>query len=402
MASNDDLFLAPLPHGGDDPPPPAPAPLPDDPPPPPRRRPRWLGPLALVAVVGALATIATVLGDGDPAASPEPTTTTTERPAGSRRSTTTTVAPDPVVLGPLLAEPTGTILVAVGERELVLVEVDTGVVRTVDLPGPSAHGAIAVGRSVVIQRTNGVVAVPIAVDAAPLTTGDPVRLTNDPGRAPLLSTGPSLVWLSTYSETGAELREVTLDGKATGRGAVLPPYASNVVAVDGGLVVPLLGTLTLYDPDTGESHDIGRGHALAGHGDTLARLVCEALVCQLHLTDLANDTDVVVDGPANTAFNPWGPAMFSPDGRWLTVVTGAADPETLAVVDVAAGRATVVESTSLVDPFSATFSADSRWLFSMGARGALRAHRLGTAETVTIEGVDLGSPTALVAVPDAG
>lgn len=201
---------------------------------------------------------------------------------------------------------------------------------------------------------------------------------------------------------GTELWEVALDGEATGRTVALPAFADPLVVLDDGLVVPLFGTQTLIDPDSGARRDIGHGYPLAGHGDTLARLACEALVCRLHLSDLTDGNDVVVSEPQGATFNPYGPARFSPDGRWLTVTTGDIGPEMLALVDVAARQAVVIDGTSSIDPFSATFSADSRWLFSLDDGGTLRAQRLGTAETVTIGGLDLGSPTALVAVPDAG
>ncbi len=189
-------------------------------------------------------------------------------------------------------------------------------------------------------------------------------------------------------------------GQETGRRFVLPALLNpTMVPVDGGLVVETLGSLTFHDPDTGEARAIGHGTALAGSGDTLARLSCEALRCGLRLTDLRTGDDVAVS-PSDTASAPVAQAAFSPDGRWLAVVvrtlTGATDR--MAVVDVADGEVVAVHATVMGPGNLFAFSPDSRWLLLVDGRDVV-AHRVGTEETVTLERFHGGGAVALAVVP---
>ena len=362
----------------------------------------------MVAVSGAVVVIA-ILGGGDDG-QPQPATTTTaaERTLTTRRLTTTTSAPAPVALGALLPEPTGTVLVAAGGRNVTVIDVDSGVVRTVrtdrsddpytgDIYGLAASGAdvLAVG--------------PEGGFTVPLQAGDvPVTLPRAEVSAVLRSDRPGHFWLVIYNGNGTELREVGPNGEETGRIVDdLPPFAEPVVVADRGLVVPLLGSLTLYDPDDSTARALGHGSAIAAHGDMLARLACEALRCRLHLDDLAGGgvagAGGVVADPPGATFQPYPFGAFSPDGRWLAVSAGDTStlPGTgrLALVDVATRRATLADEAPLYGaPPSVAFSADSRWVFLVSGSGRLRAHRLETGEAVTIQGVDLSGTASLVAV----
>ncbi|MBW3546763.1 MAG: hypothetical protein KY452_01305 [Actinobacteria bacterium] len=394
----DDFFLAPLPVADE-----VPEPAPEDPPPgpvgattvePARARARGAAPLA-----GAVALVAAVLllGDRDEGGNGEreamATTTTARRPA----TTTTTPLGERPATGPLLPEPTGAALVVVTSSQVLVVELDTGAVRSVAVAGrENYHGAWAADDAVFVLGPEGPFAVPVA-----------------PGKDPVvLPEGRASDWVTPSDRAGhawliahvvgdrVEGREVDAGGQETGRQFVLPALLSSaMVAVDGGLVIEALGSLTFYDPDTGEARPIGHGFPLAGSGHTLARLSCEALRCGLHLTDVRTGGDVEVPPAAETTFAPFSPAAFSPDGRWLAaavgMVTGGRDR--VALVDVAEGEVVAFHPFVIGHGTPFAFSPDSRWLFLLDADDVV-AHRLGTEETLTLEGLHPGGAVALAVV----
>lgn len=395
--SRNDLFLAPLPAPDELPEAVAEEPALDEPAPAPAGRRTGRGAAVALVAVALLAGLAIVGNDGDEggesSGTPIATTTTARRPATTVGAST---AGERGPTGPLLPEPTGAALVVVTSSQVMIVELDTGAVRSVGVAArDNYHGAWAVGGAAVVQSSGGAIAVPAAPGR------DPVVLTE--GRAaewPLPSDRPGHVWLVAHVGDGVEGREVSVEGHETGRRFVLPaPHGgSSMAAVDGGLVIETLGSLTFYDPDTGETRAIGHGVPLAGSGDTLARLSCEALRCGLHLTDLRTGGDVEVPPAAEVTFAPFSPAAFSPDGRWLAVavrmVTEGRDR--MALVDAANGEVVAFHPFVVGHGTPFTFSPDSRWLFLLYA-GDVVAHRLGTEETLTLERLHPGGAIALAA-----
>ncbi|HEV2808965.1 MAG TPA: hypothetical protein VGV93_01030 [Acidimicrobiales bacterium] len=351
----------------------------------------------LLAGVVALVAAVILFGDRDESGNGErkaiATTTTARRPA----TTTTTPLGEQPATGPLLPEPTGAALAVVTNSQVLVVDLDTGGVRSVAVAGrESYHGAWAVGEAVVVQGPAGVSAVPVASNEGPVVLTE--------GRAadwPLRSDRPGHVWLITHVPDGVEGREVSVEGHESGRRFVLPAThaGSSMVAVDGGLVMEAYGSLIFYNPDTGEARPIGHGLLLAGSGDTLARAACEALRCGLQLTGLRTGAGVDVLPPAGSLFFPFPPAAFSPDGRWLVVPVGAMNETTdrVAVIDVGNGEVVAVHPWAGGHGTPFTFSPDSRWLFLLNGRD-VTAHRLGTDETLTLERLHPGGAIALAAV----
>ena len=393
-----DLFLAPLPVADEQlhpaPEEPSPEPVGATTVEPARARARRAALLAgAVALVAALV----LLGDRDEGGNGEreaiATTTTARRPA----TTTTTPFGERPAMGQLLPEPIGAALVVVTESQILVADLDTGAVRSVAVAARDGyHGAWPVGGAAVVQTSGGA----IAVSAAP--DDDSVVLTEDRAADwPVASDRPGHVWLMTHVEDKVEGRELSVEGHETGRRFLMPaPNAgSSMVAVHGGLVIEALGSLTFYDPDTGEARAIGHGFPLAGSGHTLARLSCEALRCGLHLTDVRTGSDVEVPPAAEITFEPLSPAAFSPDGRWLAVAVRMVTEgrHRMAVVDVANGEVVAFHPAVVGHGTPFTFSPDSRWLFLLYA-GDVVAHRLGTEETLTLEGLHPGGAIALAAV----
>jgi hypothetical protein len=285
--------------------------------------------------------------------------------------------------------------------EVVVVELDTGTVRSVAAADRNSyHGASAIGGTLVVESQDGVVAVPVAPEEVPLALGD-----RGPADWVVPSDRPGLLWLLAHVQGVLEGREVSVEGHETGRRLSLPqPLGGRLVAAGGGLVVDTWGSLSLYDPDTGDVRAIGHGAPLAGSGDTLARVSCEALRCGLQVTDLRTGGTAEVPLPDQVQVVPYGSAAFSPDGRWLAVggTTVPAELHAVAVVDVEARRFVgLYDSSGPAGPTFA-FSPDSRWLFRLDGVRDVVAHRLGTDENRVLHELAPAGAVALAAVPLAG
>lgn len=287
--------------------------------------------------------------------------------------------------------------IATTTTEIIVVELDTGAARSVPAEGAGMPDfAWATGSSVVVQSPEGVLAVPVR------PRQDPVVLVDRGSPSSVVpSDRPGRVWLLTHGQGSLKGREVTIEGHDTGRRFSLrdPVGGATLVAVGGGFVVEAFGSLSLFDPDTGDVRAAGHGIPLAASGDTLARLSCAALRCGLHLTDLRNDGDVEVIMPEGTVM-PFAGPVFSPDRRWLAVGMGTATggPNAVALVDVADGRVAAVQPTHRGEGSTFAFSPDSHWLFVLVGVHDVVAHRVDTGEVVTLERFHRGGAIALAAV----
>jgi hypothetical protein len=360
------------------------------------------GLLLTVALVAASLLAGGGEGEGGGAGEAEPmaTTTTTARQATHTETATSSAAERPP-LGPLLPEATGAALVVVTSSEVLSVELDTGAVSSLAVAGWNSYHAVSVaGGAVVVESADGVVAVPVA------TGGDPLAL-SDRGHVEWVvpSEGPGHLWLLTFRQGLLEGQELSVEGKETGRRLSLPePVDPRLVAVAGGLVVHSLGSLSLYDPDTGDVRAIGHGAPLAGSGDTLAKVSCEALRCGLQLTDLRTGGGAEVRLPDQVRVMPHERAALSPDGRWLGVgvTTVPAERHAVALVDVEARRFVGLYDSSGPSGPTFAFSPDSRWLFRLDGVRDVVAHRLGTEENRVLHELAPSGAVALAAVPLAG
>ena len=398
-----DLFLAPLPVADEQL-----HPAPEEPSPEPAGattvEPARARGAAMLAGAVALVAAVVLLGDRDEGGNGESkaiaTTTTARRPATTTTTTTTPLGEQPAT-GPLLPEPTGAALVVVTTSQVLIVDLDTGAVRSV-AGRENYHGVWAVGDALIVHGPGGVSAVPVASNEGPVVLTEAGA--GEWPMWPVPSDRPGHLWLVDHVGDGVEMREVSVEGHESGRRFVLPATHGDpsMVAVDGGLVMGAYGSLTFYNPDTGEARPIGHGVLLGGSGDTLARFSCEALRCVLQLTSVRTGGGVDVRPPAGTLIFPFPPAAFSPDGRWLVVPVGAMNggPDRVAVIDGTNGEVVAVHPSSMPYATPFAFSPDSRWLFLLSPEGGdVVAHRLGTDETLTLERLhNRGGPIALAAV----
>ncbi|HEV2070468.1 MAG TPA: hypothetical protein VGR26_11785 [Acidimicrobiales bacterium] len=364
------------------------------------RRPRRLRTGALVVVAAALLVLLafTERDDGHRAEQPMTTTTITEAQPTIAAERTTTTGDGRAASGPLLPELTGTALVLATHLEIGIVDLDTGAVRSVTLPGHGRYEIVsATGSAAILRGPGGVFAVPVSPGEGPVLLADPRT-----GSWPVASDRPGHVWLVTHTPSTLEAHEVSVEGQATGRQFVRSGSFGDplLVGVDGGLVIGALGALHYYDTVKARTTPIGHGRLLAGSGETIARASCEGLQCRLRLSDVRVGKDVEVQEPPETFVVPEGPSAFSPDGRWLAVDAHTPRGGAVALVNVADSRITGVHR-SRIDSDSGSifaFSPDSRWLFLLDPSGTVLAHRLGTNEPRVIEDLDLGRAVALTAV----
>lgn len=335
----------------------------------PERRRRRRG-LVVLAVLGAVLAFLVTRPDGGGADAAPPTTTTippttTSEPLDARtpnrdRSTTTSTTstvPGREVLGPLLPDPTGATFVTSSGRELAVVEVDTGVVRRIDLRGQNL-GLVASTGSVVVVAGNRVVVLDpdISDEVIDLGAADDVVASGRPGH----------VWFQRFGPDGVVLEEVAVDGSGTTTELSLPPEASDVVVGPGGLLVNLLGTIVRYDPESGEGEVVGDGRGLAVVGDRLLRATCDAgLACGLRIGDLGGGDDRAIALPEGLASTAYAEVLVSPDERRaiLFVQPRNRGGSTVVLVDAEAATAAVVAEVDGYARSPAAFSPDGRWLF---------------------------------------
>jgi hypothetical protein len=198
---------------------------------------------------------------------------------------------------------------------------------------------------------------------------------------------------TTASDDGGQTaRELGVDSHATGRQLSLPRETVVEGAVDNGLVVSQLGSLTFVDAEGGRGHDLGAGTVVAVNGRTLARLACRILRCQLELVDVQSGRSAAIEGLPPVAR---ATGTFSASGRWLAaLVVSGNDRAFLVVVDVVNHR--VGPSIDNADAFA--FAAYEEVLFVAEA-SRLRAYDLPSATRHDFPDLVLPAAQRLVAAP---
>ncbi|MCU1378787.1 MAG: hypothetical protein JWN29_1770 [Acidimicrobiales bacterium] len=361
-----------------------------DDPPPPKRRPRWVDVAGLTAVVGGILAIGIVgdRGGTDESVVPSTTTTTIGRPAPGPQPmpTAATVPTAPISVGRVLTQDTRTTLLVLGQSTPRVFDVDRGILR--EVAGPTGADAVGVRGAFLFSNPNGLGLLP--VDGGPARAFDPEE--RSPG-GPLVAAGPDRVWVTAPSDDGGlTARELGIDSRPTGRQLSLPRGTVVEGAVDDGLVVSQLGSLTFIDAEGGRGVDLGPGAMVATNGRTLARLACRVLRCQLELVDPHTGRSAAVEGLPPVAR---ASGTFSASGRWLAaLVVSGNDRGFLVVIDVVNHR--VGPGIDSGDAFA--FAAYEEVLFVVEA-SRLRAYDLPSATRHDFSDLVLPAAQRLVAAP---
>ena len=296
-------------------------------------------------------------------------------------------------LGPLLPEPTGTTLLLGAGTQVLVLDVDSGTLRSVQLADlrvgsgyPWGAQAVTAGDAFVVRSR------PPDAKVIPRTDGQPVAdLLAGSGGGLHPSTTADTFWVE---EVRGEGRLEEVDRSATVRRTVPVPNGSESIVWDGaGFLQTVDGRIQVFSADGAQPSALGEGLVVAADAASAAVLGCgeeDGRGCDLSLVDRPSGARRVVPVPDELAGFTAGRAdrnvaELSPDGRWLlvgatstrtspTVRGDAAAPGTgIAVVDVAAGTVRAFEPGSPEGPPAAAFSPDGRWLFLGRSVGTVSA-----------------------------
>ena len=296
-------------------------------------------------------------------------------------------------LGPLLPEPTGTTLLLGAGTQVLVLDVDSGTLRSVQLADlrvgsghPWGSQAVTAGDAFIVRSR------PPAAKVIPRTDGQPVAdLVAGSGGGLYPSTTPDTFWVE---EVRGEARLEEVDRSAVVRRSVPVPNGSESIVWDGtGFLQTVDGRIQSPGTEGEQPAPLGEGLVVAADAATAAVLGCggEAVRgCDLSLVDRPSGTRRVVPLPDEltgfTAGRLDQPAPeLSPDGRWLllgatsartspTVRGDVAGPGAgVAVVDVAGGTVRAFEPGTSEGPPVAAFSPDGRWLFLGRSVGTVSA-----------------------------
>ena len=284
-----------------------------------------------------------------------------------------------VLGGPAAEQPDGTLVLGVvgnersasavhGERAMVA-DPRTGSTHTRTLAGGTlCHGPLmAAGDRVLYAGYRGRRAVAMTL---PLTlAGRPSSLGDADSIAP--SPNPGHVWLGRWrhgrERSRVALREVAVDGGgvAARAGGVLPRWSHTGLATPEGL---------------GMARAIGRGAPLAADGARMAS--CAGRCRGLALWTARGRTRIA----APPGVRPLGSeGAFSPDGRRLALAVTRAGRQRAAIVDLAAGRWTLVPGGPMRNYYGAVaWSPTGRWLYFAGPDRGLYAWQPGAADAVRL------------------
>jgi len=353
-----------------------------------RMEPIVIGGLALAVVGGAV-----LVGGGGSQGAPPPTPSTTTNAPPSTSTTSTTVERDRfdvVTLGPLLAEPTATVVYGLSrDAEIVRVDVDRGEVATRRLRG--ARGERPDGYSVLARSGAAFLAQPggrgglFVRDGA----GGPVRWVSAEGSRFVPAANTSALWRVADGDEPA-VALVGLDGSLLEPEVPLPASVS-VIGDDGTGALLLDGPGGTYRLAADGPQRLTAEPLVAWSATTLVTTACdERLACAWRTTDRVTGQSALV--PVAGDLRPAVAGSVSPDGRHVAVVANR--PATsLDVVDLSAGERTTLART-LTDTWGFGYGASAAWwsptgshLFFLDGDGRLQVWSAATRVAEAVPGV---------------
>ncbi len=282
------------------------------------------------------------------------------------------------VLGATTPEATGTTLVLAASTQVVVLDVDSGTVRSaqvaeldVQASYPWGSQVLAVGDGIVVRGQPPRSLVLPRADGVPVTTHD---AGSGGGLHP--SDVEGRYWVE-ERRGRPRLEERDAAGRGLSHRTVALLDGVRSIVWDGsGFIQSADGRVleTGFDEGTAgpdgaieraRPTSIGTGTAVAADNDTVAIVRCPD-DCALELVERATGAARQVVPPGDAAgFLVDDGATLSPDGRWLLVAVAGGDGEAigLAVVDVGGGSVRAVEPAPSGEPTAGAFSPDGRWLF---------------------------------------
>lgn len=290
--------------------------------------------------------------------------------AGERR-------PERAPADPSAAWPAADRLFLAGDGEAWVVHPATASVTRLDIPGLSPgdppHRVARRGDALVAWAYRTLVLDP--------ASGSTTRVLASDSLIFLPSAEPDRVWVGIADDERTDggltaVREIAIDGTVTVPDTPPPAGRWPVAAVDDGLVFQADGGLIVWDPRTGTV--VGRlpgNLPVAWHRSRLAW--CAGSCDEIHITDRAAGSDLVVAAPPGTVGFEALHGAFSPDGTTLAValrLEGGPDaPRQLGLIDVATGDVRAVDGTTVDAPYVfVDWSPSGRAVYLTGGQIATR------------------------------
>ncbi len=335
-----------------------------------RRRPgwpRWPLVLAGAAAIG----VAVVLAVGRHPAQPQAAVTVSE--AGHR----------------LLGVRAGWELVGFGPGHAVRVQLARGRVTQTILPALQSGGPVSfvAGPTQMIIRPWDFAPGYVVPDGAPAR-----QLTGalGHGEAALPGPRPDEVWVQNNSMILALAR---LDGRAIGRFIRLPAGGRWLASANGRGGVLLSGVGEVYDVWPGGARHIGGMLAAVGPTRWLTVNCYRPHRCTDVVTDPARGTQRQLGGPPVMSVSASSPGAVAPDGGTAAVFRVTAGGQTsLHLLNLATGsdqQVAVPLAQPAAGPGTLAWSPDSRWLFVITAHGGLA---VVNSRTRQVEGLGVRLP----------
>ena len=288
----------------------------------------------------------------------------------------------------------------VGSTSITIVDLDDGSSRPASLPGFVSGDAqfkfFLASDYLVFRCDSGACAIDSGLAGETRTLGDAWCM------APSATEG--LAWLASLDPDSpntvramATVREVSQTGEVMAE-SQLPSarWHCPVGAVTQGVIFQENGSLVVWDTDAGEvASRLAGPFPAATHEDLVAwcDFQCDG---GLHVSDVASDRDIVIDGGEDWRFEETYNGAFAPDGRSLAVPVRGAGESQVAIVDLDNRSVRLVPNSRLTPYQLMTWSGD--WLVFDTGEGYLTAFHRDTEEMTTITVDETQTFFAMVAI----
>ena len=380
---------------------------------------RWL--LLGAAVLGALVVAAMVTGSDAPdSADPEPTTTSSPVTSPAPVTVPPTLDPETIADGPLLGRPHDASVLIGDSQRWRLVDLSTGIVRSVPaLDGVAPDALLPVrGHVVIHERSFGrPTLIPFPVgdedDVRAITHSAATSLLPEIGGERLddvvgvLSGDPDQVWVLHPPQDGPpssrlQATKVDLLGNHV-EGPIEVPGVPTAATADG-LVVDVAGRS--YLTTARAVTELGVGVTLDARGDLVARVVCDVeVVCNEEIHDVGAATRPGIRVPTDVTAERRVTMVLSDQGGLATIpglgpriVDSQFAPAVPLHVTPPGGDTVTVQLPSVVD--APVWLPDGNGLVVL-SRGGLQHVSIesGLLAMRRIDGFDVGDATALFVIP---
>lgn len=273
--------------------------------------------------------------------------------------------------------------------EMSVVDLETGAIRSLDLPqfasGDAQFKLEPIGGTLVYRGSSGAEVGTYAIDQD--LRSRPVLLGESWYFVP--SVAPGRVWLMILDPNSSDtsrglksVREVALDGEVKLEGSAPPPGDNIVGAVNQGLLIQQDG-IDVWNPRSGRTVARLEGvFPVDTYEGTIAW--CDFRCPQLHVTTLATGRDVVIRPPEGMKFEETYDGTFAPDGRSLAVPLRAAGELRVGIVDMATETVRLVPNSRLTPYELLEWSESGDWLLYETGQGFLGAFHPQTGESESV------------------